>query len=557
MVKMIIIVSFAFSIPCLASMRGTKQIGKEWGQKRVSSAFDLGKKFNAKDLLAKDLKDQTFDAEEAARKVENRTVPRSETLDFLTSQEVQNNQRRKLFQEDELFIKTSEHIFTGKSKEHSADWNEESGYVLHTCKQAGDPIVISTERTLNVHVNSTPEELAKICQGHTIEVKVKRKDGIEKTKKKLKKKYKSDPTIKPKSVEVTLLYAHPTSPYYIFKVYYEHIDNAEGCGKCKKKRIKEASYEEASEEWIYDNQELWNLARSLDSTIIEHVCVDKTPSKMINGKSVSRQCWKERLTFFYQFPATSDCNFLKAKNCEQIKQECIEYNSSVCTQWQLTFRCIDKIKLTSIPFDYDPSEETFEYAPNQSFSEVAAKLAVFHEVKKEMEKSKTFDVRDLEIFQGKRMSCSKNVADELMYDCCFNYSGLAKQIGLAKCNADEISLAEMREQGLCRYIGHYEEKFLDLWKSRDEHVFCCFPSKLSRIVQEQGRDQLDIKWGTAEEPNCRGFKTDELSRLDFSKMDLSEICKDFVKKMPEDMPERLKSFQDRLQQDIERSEVKK
>lgn len=557
MVNMILIVNLTFSIPCFASMRDMKQTGKEWGQKRASSAFDLGQKFNAKDLLAEDLKDQTFDAEQAARKFENHVAPQSETLDFLTSQEVQNHQRRKLFQEDELFIKTSEHIFTGKAKESSADWNKNESDTLHTCRQASDPVLISTERNLNVYVNHTPEEVAKICQGHTDELKVKRTENIEKTTKKLKKKYKQDPTIQPKSVEVTLLYSHPTSLYYLFKVYYEHIDNTEGCNKCKKKRIKEASYQESSEEWIYDNQELWNLARSLDSTIIEHLCIDKTSSKMINGKSVSRQCWKERLSFFYQFPATSDCGFLKAKNCEQIKQECSKYQSSVCIEWQLTFRCTDQIRLTSIPFEYDSSEEIIEYAPNQSFSEVAAKLAVFHEMKKEIENSKAFDVRELEIFQGKRMSCSKNIADDLMYDCCFNYSGLAKQMGLAKCNADEISLAEMREQGLCHYIGSYEEKFLDLWKSRDEHVFCCFPSKLSRIVQEQGRKQLGITWGEPKEPNCRGFKTDELSRLDFSKMDLSEICQDFIKKMPEDMRDRLKSFQSRLEQDIEQAEVKK
>jgi conjugal transfer mating pair stabilization protein TraN len=321
--------------------------------------------------------------------------------------------------------------------------------------------------------------------------------------------------------------------------------------------MKEASFQEVGEEWVYDDQELWNRSRSLDSIIIEHLCVDATPAKMINGKSVSRQCWKERVSFLYQFPSANDCNFLRAKNCEQIQQECNQYHSSTCTQWQLTFRCTEKIKLTSIPFVLDPDKENVEYAPNQSFSEVAAKLAVFDEMKKEMEKSKAIDVRDLEIFKGDRKSCSKNVADDLMYDCCFSYSGLAKQMGFSKCNADEIALAEMREQGLCHYIGSFEEKFLDLWKSRDEHVFCCFPSKLSRIVQEQGRKQLAIDWGKPKEPNCRGFTTQELSHLDFSKMDLTEICKDFAKKLPDDMPEKLKKFQDRIQQDIEQSEVKK
>ena len=77
------------------------------------------------------------------------------------------------------------------------------------------------------------------------------------------------------------------------------------------------------------------------------------------------------------------------------------------------------------------------------------------------------------------------------------------------------------------------------------------------MVQEQGRKQLGIQWGMPEEPNCRGFTTQELSRINFSKMDLSEICKDFVKQLPKDMPNKLKNFQDRLKKDIEQSEVKK
>lgn len=556
MVRLMFILSLQVAIPSMASMQASKEAGRECGKHEASSAFERGKKFNPKSILSKDLQNQTFDAKQAAKQVKNREKPQSETLTFLTSPEVQNNQRRKFFQEDELFIKTSETIFTGKEKKGGHKLTKDPGYVLHTCKQAGDPFVISTERNLSVQVKELPEEYAKICLGHRDRVKVKRKGSIEQSSKKLKKKYKKDPSIKAKSVEVTLMFAHPKCNYYLFLVTYEHIDNAEGCGKCKKKLIKEVNQEE-TEEWIYDNQELWNLAHGPDSTILEHICVDDSRKKNINGKTVKRPCWKESISFLYQFPSNNNCNFLKAKNCEQISQECIQYHESICTQWQLTFRCNEKIKLASIPFDYDPSEETFEYVPNQSFSEVAAKLAVFDEAKKEMEKSKVMDVTKLEIFKGKRTSCSKNVVDNLMYDCCFSYSGIAKQIGLSKCNADEISLAEMREQGLCHYVGSYEEKFLDLWKSRDEHVFCCFPSRLSRIVQEEGRKQLGIDWGKPKKPNCRGFISEELSRLDFSKMDLSEISKDFVKKLPDDMPKRLKDFQNRLRQDIEQEENRK
>ena len=53
---------------------------------------------------------------------------------------------------------------------------------------------------------------------------------------------------------------------------------------------------------------------------------------------------------------------------------------------------------------------------------------------------------------------------------------------------------------------------------------CCFNSKLARIVQEQGRAQIPSMggFGTAREPNCRGFRPEEFQAIDFSKIDLSE-----------------------------------
>ena len=490
------------------------------------------------------------------RQVKNRTIPQSETLDFLLSDEVLNNQRRKLFHEEELFIKTSEQIFAEKGNRFS-ELDEETGYTLHSCKQAGDPFVVSTERTLNVHVDHTQGELAKVCLGHNKDVVVNKIGDFQESVKHLKKKYKSDPAIQ--SFKIICTHTHPSPSHYLARISYRHIVNFDGCDKCKTERVKEDAYKEVGEEWLYDNKKLWDLAKSAESTIIEHVCIDRSPTKEINGKQVSRQCWKEKLSFLYQVPATNDCHFLKQKNCEQIKQECLQYSSSICTQWQLTFRCFEKItrKFVSLDQEQELYQEKIDYAPNQSFSEVAAKLAVFEQVKKEMEQSQLLDITKMQIFQGKRMSCSKNVADHLMYDCCFSYSGLAKQMGLSKCNADEIGLAEMREQGLCHYVGSYEEKMVGLWKSRDEHVFCCFPSKLSRIVQEEGRKQLNLDWGKPKSPDCRGFSTSELSALNFSKMDLSEMCEDIVKKLPEDMPERLKAFQNRLQDEVGQTEAKR
>jgi hypothetical protein len=47
-------------------------------------------------------------------------------------------------------------------------------------------------------------------------------------------------------------------------------------------------------------------------------------------------------------------------------------------------------------------------------------------------------------------------------------------------------------------------------------------------LQEQGKPQLGLDFGTAESPNCRGFTAEELQKLEFSKLDLSEIAKDVM-----------------------------
>ena len=50
------------------------------------------------------------------------------------------------------------------------------------------------------------------------------------------------------------------------------------------------------------------------------------------------------------------------------------------------------------------------------------------------------------------------------------------------------------------------------------------------MIQEQGRSQLNIDWGMPDQPNCRGFSAEELSKIDFSKLDLSEFASNIVSK---------------------------
>jgi conjugal transfer mating pair stabilization protein TraN len=86
----------------------------------------------------------------------------------------------------------------------------------------------------------------------------------------------------------------------------------------------------------------------------------------------------------------------------------------------------------------------------------------------------------------------------------------------------------MKGKRLCRQIGTYcKKKFLGVCLVKMT-TYCCFGTKLSRLIQEQGRGQLGISWGTAENPQCQGLTVEQLSRIDFSTVDLSEIFEDMM-----------------------------
>ena len=196
-------------------------------------------------------------------------------------------------------------------------------------------------------------------------------------------------------------------------------------------------------------------------------------------------------------------------------------------------------------------DEEPEYEPNDSFSEVAAKLAVFDEIKNELQESQAHDARFVQVFKGQALECGKNIVDNLMYDCCFSFSGLAKDLKFKQCSEEELSLAEMRDHGLCHYVGSYPEKFLDLWKSRDKHVFCCYKTKLGRVLQEQAYDQLNRNWGDPENTDCRGLTIEEIASLDFSKMDFSELHTGCEGSLSEKFKEKLDSFQKKVKDNVE------
>ncbi len=93
------------------------------------------------------------------------------------------------------------------------------------------------------------------------------------------------------------------------------------------------------------------------------------------------------------------------------------------------------------------------------------------------------------------------------------------------CDQQDFETALLDGSGMCHFVGSYcvaRIPFIGcIQKARS---FCCFNSKLGRIIHEQGRPQLTAfdGFGVPKNPECRGFTPAEFQALNFSDMDLSE-----------------------------------
>ena len=158
--------------------------------------------------------------------------------------------------------------------------------------------------------------------------------------------------------------------------------------------------------------------------------------------------------------------------------------------------------------------ETVPSQANTGFVNAATRLNMALELGGE-----EFDRQDMRFFTGQRRACHIHFGG--LANCCKN-SGLL--VGLANCSASEKELAEERNAGNTHYLGKYCSKrtFFGVCIRRSR-AWCVFGSKLGRILQQQGRSQLGIGWGS-----CRGLTVAEIEGIDFARLDLSEFTQDLM-----------------------------
>lgn len=266
-------------------------------------------------------------------------------------------------------------------------------------------------------------------------------------------------------------------------------------------------------------------------TYLGEVCTSGPETRTIMTAPVYQSCWEwnenySRLSepYYVKQPA---CAALEAAGCGQTTTECLLDAGLFCASQVAHYTCPNSTSTRTVSLcgsslicpDGDcTSDIGQDYVPATSdFQAAATGLAVAGEI------ASGFDENTMTVFNGNSESCDERVLS--FYNCCAD-SGWALDLNLASCSTAEQILGMKKEAEQTHYIGEYCSDDSIFGCLRYTKVYCTYPSKLSRIIVEQGKAQMSLGFGNAENPVCTGFTTTELEGLDFNVMDFSEFYSD-------------------------------
>ena len=263
--------------------------------------------------------------------------------------------------------------------------------------------------------------------------------------------------------------------------------------------------------------------------------------RLVQGFEVYRDCWEWAYNKQCNYPSKNDC--AQHAKCYSLGQyDCVLRDSLgncvnilkefSCKRWIPTFTesetirygAEDKDGIEGLVCDGVPCidgnciDKSYEMDADMVSS--VAQLGALSQGKS--------DGVNFKIFEGLGRHCAKKPAG--YQSCCQVFpKGWGQKLG-AKCSKDEEILSEKRQKNLCIYVGKSSSKTAGV-TTLIKHHYCCFSNILEKVVQVQARKQLGLNFGSGGSPNCRGLTLDELSRVDFSKMDFSEVAAEMQKKI--------------------------
>lgn len=303
---------------------------------------------------------------------------------------------------------------------------------------------------------------------------------------------------------------------------------------------------EMKDRWVDDCGALSNES---SCSLQKKQCDIEHDTKVIQGVSVTRDCWQESFNYICRGGhGDGTCKPLQAENCEQIGSDCQSEENGQCALYKQTYRCpIQSCSPTTGVicgdgkfYCLDGSCADKNYQPSQDFGKAVSSLSATADAAKQLDQS------SLTVFNGHPVECSEKPVG---YSNCCTESGWGQDVGLDHCPESAKKLHADREKKLAIQVGRYcsgPEPFPCLEHSQ---VFCVFGSKLAKIVQEQGRHgQLNMNFGHAKEPNCRGITPEQLQSINMEKINFQDFMDEAVNRLSK--PD-LKQIQDKIKQHVQ------
>lgn len=271
-------------------------------------------------------------------------------------------------------------------------------------------------------------------------------------------------------------------------------------------------------------------------------CVEGPETRMINDYPVYQACWRRRGVYDCVLGQTEEepqCQVHRQNSCIQTGVQCMDTLDGNCVAWEQQYRCPTNPAVTQEVMNCQGSRFCFNqdcvdtgYESSTDIAQATAYLNMMSEMGKDMQ------LDPLQVFAGDRLQCT----DYRYLNCCSKPSGrrppgrdpalkeirdrVMDKLDDLMCDAEAEELRERRRYTQCVRVGRRCAKRVLRVCVRYVESFCCFSGKLGRILQEQGRAQLGLSFGTANNPNCRGLTPEELERIDWSQLDLSEFFED-------------------------------
>ncbi|QGG11638.1 type-F conjugative transfer system mating-pair stabilization protein TraN [Enterobacter cancerogenus] len=276
-----------------------------------------------------------------------------------------------------------------------------------------------------------------------------------------------------------------------------------------------------------------------------------TRTVTVDGKEYSQtnSCWAYSDSYVTGTSSRGNCGSLMDNPaCTLSSHSCTTTESGVCTHQSETWQCQTTHSSSGLVCGGEyicksgDCDET-NGAGDSGFDTAVAKLAGLASAAEDAKEANS--QIEVKAFTGKSMRCRKAFAG--FSNCCKD-SGWGQDTGLAACDDDEKALGKAKAKKITVSVGERCDKKVLGACIQKSQVYCVFDGKLARIIQEQGRrDQLGVKFGSGDSPNCRGITVPELQSIDFDKINFSDFYEDLMKnqKIP-DTSTQVQQIKDRI-----------